>query len=144
MSGIYGTSGQSKSKIGYGHTTPSKGHNHPTKPEGYYDKNGKYVCTNKSGMKAWLECAKKNGSCSGLTYHKGEKNLIFPDKKAEYGYSAKKWDNANMVKSMFNLKDGILHSCNSYINENNINVPFRTKDSQPEKIIYFYEEGIMP
>ena len=121
--------------------TPQK-HNHPTKPEGYYDNNGKFVCTNKSGMSAWLECAKKNGKCSGLTYYPEEKHLIFPDRKAEYGYSVRKCDNANMVRSMFNLKDGILHECNPYIGENNVNNPFRTKDSDTEKIIYFYEDGI--
>ena len=144
MTEIYGTSKQSQYTIGNGHTTNSNVHKHPTRPEGYYDNNGKYVCTNKSGMKAWLQCAKKNGSCSGLTYHPAEKNLIFPDKKAEYGYSAKKWDNANKIRSMFNLKDGVLHECNDYINEHNISTPFRTKDSDKEKIIYFYEEGILP
>ena len=122
----------------------AKVHNHPTKPEGYYDNNGKYVCTNKNGMKAWLQCAKKNGSCSGLTYHQGEKHLIFPDKKAEYGYSVRKWDNANMIRSMFNLKDGAIHECNPYISEKNVNEPLRTNNSENEKIIYFYEDGILP
>ena len=122
--------------------TAKTGHNHPTKPQGYFDKDGKYVCTNKEGMKAWLKCAKEHGSCCGLTYHPEEKHLILPDKKAEFGYSTKIWENANMIRSMFNIKLEVLKECNDPIYD--INNPFRTKNTQPEKIIYFYEDGIQP
>lgn len=123
-------------------TSIKKPHSHSTKPQGYFDENGQYVCTNRKDMKAWLECAKKHGSCNGVTYYPAEKHLIFPDKKAEFGYSARIWDNANMIRSMFNIKPEVLKECNDPIYD--INNPFRTKNTQPPKIIYFYEDGILP
>jgi hypothetical protein len=44
-----------------------KTHNHTTRGEFNFT-GDTYVCTNKKDVKKWLECAKRNGECEGLTF----------------------------------------------------------------------------
>lgn len=114
-------------------TKPS--HKHVTKAEGRYQGDN-FVCTNKKDVKKWLECAKKNGSCDGITYTPESSYLLVFTHPATFSYKTKPGDTPQSVREMFNLKPGALKRYDDYIF--NIHEPYQGK------VVTFAEEDILP
>ena len=110
-------------------------HTHSHKAEGNY-KGDNFVCSNKKDVKKWLDCAKKNGSCDGITYTPESTYLLFFKRCATYTYKTRPGDTPQSVREMFNLKEGALRRYDNYI--------FDIHESYQGRVITFAEEDILP
>ena len=108
---------------------------HYHKVEGSYQGDN-FVCSNKKDVKKWLKCAKKNGSCNGITYTPESTYLLFLKHPATYTYKTRPSDTPQSVREMFNLKDGALRRYDDYI--------FDIHEPYQGRVITFAEEDILP
>ena len=84
---------------------------------------------------------KKKGECNGITYYPAKKRFILKDVPAKFGYKVQEGETARIIMAKFNLKPHALEKYDAYLKD--LDNVYRY-NNEPEKIIYFAEEDILP